>query len=408
MKKIYLATISLFLTLTVLAQWSPVNNGITNLSSGAKLLGSSTTHLFSGTIGGQKMYRTNTNGNNWTEIQPPLSGNVPECGHYFNGRYFSGLNASVDCIFYTTDNGNTWNSVTGSPQATVVRGFFNVSGDLFAYTSSKGIYKSTDGGTTWSVANNGLSNLNVIAMETINSKLIAATIGGGVFSSSDNGSTWVQSNTGIPSGDLSASWAWRMGTSLYYTSQGGGWYTSNNNGANWTAWSKPAVMGLGLNEVYRNGSNLYIETRHFSGGLKDSVYYSSNEGASWLNITANLTASNLNANGITAFNGDVFIAYNLMAPNMGIYRRTASVGLTESNLSDLISLYPNPFQNQLNLINSSQQRIASVSIYNQQGKLVLSVTEPGRTVDTDRLPEGVYLIRVTFSDQSFFYRKLIK
>lgn len=408
MKKLYLPTLFLLLGLPVWAQWSPVNNGLTNLTSGAKLLGNSNTHLFSGTLGGQKMYRTNTNGNNWVEIQPPVSGNVPECGHYFNGRYFSGLNASTDCIFYTTDNGTTWNSVSGGPQTTVVRGFLNLSGDVFAYTSSKGIYKSADGGSTWSAANTGLSNLNVAWMETLNSKLLAATIGGGVFISSDNGASWVQSNTGIASGDLNATYVWRMGTSLYYTSQGGGWYSSSNSGTNWTVWAKPAVMGLGINEIYRNGSNLYLESRHFAGGLRDSVYFSSNEGANWLNITGNLAANNLNASGITEFNNDVFIAYNIMSPNMGIYRRTASVGLNENQLSVLINPYPNPLQDKLFLTNQSPYGIVSVTIYDYQGKLVSPHHHPTFPITTSKLPDGMYLLHITLSDNTVLHKKLVK
>lgn len=281
MGKNYLSTLILFAGInTCFAQWEQVNNGITNLISGAKLLSGSNTHLFAGTLGGNKMYRTNDNGSNWIEITSPVAGNVPECGFSFSGKYFSGLNSSTNCIFYTNDNGTTWNSVTGGPQTTVVRGFSSLSGNIFAYTSSVGIYRSTDGGSTWSAANSGLTNLNVIRMELINTKLIAATIGGGIFVSTDNGATWVQSNTGIAGGDLNAELVWKMGNNLYYTAQGGSSYSSNNEGTNWSSWTKPAAMGLGVLETHRNGTDLYMESRHFSGGLRDSIYITSNEGVS--------------------------------------------------------------------------------------------------------------------------------
>lgn len=317
MRKIYLSTVILFASITCFAQWGQVNNGIANLTQGASLLGSSDTYLFAGTLGDYKMYRTNDNGNNWIEINLPAPFSVPVCGYYFSGKYFSGLNVSTDCVFYTTDNGTTWNSVTGGPKTTGVRGFHSLSGNIFAYTSSVGIYKSSDGGSTWSAANSGLTNLNVIWMETINTKLIAATIGGGVFISTDNGATWVQSNTGIAGGDLNAVLVWRMGSNLYYTAQGGGSYLSTDEGTTWSSWTKPSVMGLGVQEIHRYGSNLYMEARHFSGGLRDSVYITSDEGVSWTNITANLSATDLNAYGITEFGGFVFIAYNLISPNLG-------------------------------------------------------------------------------------------
>jgi len=408
MRKIIFFTVSLLASITCFAQWTQVNNGITNLTMGAKLLGSSNTHLFSGTLGGPKMYRTNDNGNNWTEIQPPVTLNVPVCGYFFSGKYFSGLNSSMNCIYYTTDNGTTWNSVAGGPQTTVVRGFISLSGNIFAYTSNSGIYKSADGGLNWSAANSGLSNLNVIWMETINTKIIAVTIGGGVFISVDNGTTWVQSNTGIAGGDLNAELIWRMGTTLYYTAQGGGSYSSVNEGSNWTSWTKPAVMGLGVKEIYRNGSNLYMRSRHFSGGLKDSIYLSSNEGISWSNITENLSATDLNASGITEFNGNAFIAYNIVSPGQGIYRRLTTVGIKDNILSNSFMMYPNPFNDRIILSNLSNKIIKHISIYDTQGKLVLSDNGSIGIINTSELNNGLYIIELIFSDNSTVHRKLVK
>ncbi len=408
MRKIYLSTVILFASITCFAQWGQVNNGITNLTSGAKLLGSSNTHLFSGTLGGGKMYRTNDNGNSWTEIQAPVPGNVPECGYYFNGKYFSGLNSSMNCVYYTIDNGTNWNNVTGGPQTTVVRGFIDLSGSIFAYTSSAGIYKSSDGGLSWSAANSGLTNLNIIWMETINTKLIAATIGGGIFISTDNGVTWAQSNSGIAGGDLNAELVWRMGNNLYYTAQGGGSYSSNNEGTTWASWTKPYVMGLGVLEIHRYGSNLYMEARHFSGGLRDSVYISSNEGVSWTNITDNLSATDLNASGITEFGGFVFIAYNLISPNLGIYRRASTVGIEENVISNDIIIYPNPFTNKIVLSNFSNLIIKQVFIYDNLGKLIISANGGTNEINMDNLNTGLYFIKITLSDNSTVTRKLIK
>lgn len=409
MKKISLSALILFTCInSCFAQWGQVNNGITNLTSGAKLLGNSNTHLFAGTLGGYKMYRTNDNGNNWIEIQPPVASNVPECGYYFSGKYFSGLNSSMNCIFYTDDNGTTWNSVTGGPQTTVVRGFISLSGIIFAYTSSAGIYKSSDGGLTWSTANSGLTNLNVIGMETINTKLIAATIGGGVFISADNGATWVQSNTGITGGDLNTELVWKMGSNLYYIAQGGGSYSSNNEGTTWSNWTKPSVMGLAVLEIHRNGSNIYMEARHFSGGLRDSIYMTSNEGASWTNITANLSASDLNASGITEFNGYTFIAYNLISPGQGIYRRGTPVGLSDNDLSNSFIMYPNPFDDRIFLPNLSKETLKQISIYDSQGKKVLSENSNINFINTLELNNGLYIIELIFSDNTTVHKKLIK
>jgi photosystem II stability/assembly factor-like uncharacterized protein len=406
MKKIYLLTLILLVNASVFAQWGPVNNGISNLSFGAKLLGSSDTYLFSGTLAGAKMYRTSDNGNNWSEIDPPVSGNVPECGYYFDGKYFAGLNSSQECIFFTTDDGSTWSIVTGGPQTTWVRGFTSLSGNIFAYTSSAGIYKSSNG-SDWESANEGLGNYNVIWMETINTKLIAATIGGGVFISSDNGDNWVQSNSGIAGDALNATLVWRMGSGLYYMEQGGTSYSSADEGSTWTAWSKPAVMGLAVNEIYRKGNNLYMESRHFAGGLRDSVYLSANEGANWTNITENLSATDLNASGITEFNSYAFIAYNIVSPGLGIYRRGISTGIAAEYSSDQAIIFPNPFNEKIAITNQSDQKIKQVSIYDSMGKLILSETG-SNYIDTAWLNDGIYIIQVVFANNARIQSKLIK
>lgn len=409
MKKIYLSAAAFFVGVSCFAQWSQVNTGIANLSSGAKLIGSSNTHLFSGTLGGYKMYKSSDNGTNWSETQLPYFNGVPECGYYFSGKFFAGMSGSLDCIYYTTDNAATWNTVTGAPASSVVRGFTSLSGNIFAYTSNKGVFKSTDGGLNWSDANSGLTNLNVIRMEVINSKLIAATIGAGIFVSVDNGATWTQSNSGIAGGDLNATLVWQMGTNLYYTQQGIASYKSTDDAANWTTWTKPSFMGLGVNEVYRNGNNLYLESRHYSGGLKDSVYTSSNEGITWTNITANLNAGDLNASGITEFGGFAFIAYNLSSPNLGIYRRAIAVGIHENTKSNLIASYPNPFNEQIILANFSSEKIKQISLYDVHGKqMVVEVNSFNNTINTTALSNGLYMIEITFGDNSIIRQKLIK
>jgi len=405
MKKIsLLISISILSINCLKAQWTQVNSGISDLTQGSKTLASSDTYLFSGA--NAKMFRSNTNGNSWSEIQPPISLNVPVSGYFFNGNYFAGMNASTSCIYYSSDHGSNWNSTNGAPTASVVRGFIDLSSNLFAYTSNLGIYKSTDGGVNWNPSNTGLTNLNVIDMEIINNKLIATTIGGGVFISSDNGDNWVQSNTGIGSGELNGTLTWRMGTNLYYVEQGGASYISINEGANWTTWTKPQVMGLNPLEVHRSGNNLYIESRHLDMTvfqLKDSVYLSQDEGNSWTNITNDLP-NNLNGSGLHEFNGLVFIAFNNISPGLGIYRRDISTAIEENLSTQTTLLHPNPFHHQLNLSN----QVENIRIYNILGKEVLYVTNPSKYINTTFLDNGTYILEIELTDKSKHIQKFIK
>jgi photosystem II stability/assembly factor-like uncharacterized protein len=392
-----ICTLILFTSIHSSAQWTQVNTGISDLSQGAILLGHTSNYIFSGTLGGAKMYRSNDNGTNWNEIQPPVAMNIPVSAYYFNGNYFAGLNSSSNCIFYSGDDGSTWNPTTGSPVASVVRGFIHLQNNLYAFTSNSGIYKSTDGGLNWTQEVNGLSNLNVIRMETISSKLYAATIGGGIFISTNNGASWDSSSNGIATGDLNGENVWRMGSDLYYYAQGGVAYKSIDEGINWTSWSMPAEFGLGLNEIYRSGNNLYIESRHFTTGLRDSIYLSNDEGMNWQNITDNLDATNLNGFGITEHNAYAYIAYNIISPNEGIYRHGVSVGI-ESNQTEnsSVSIYPNPAKDLITIQPGLSQTSGSFLLTDLCGKSLSGpVSFMGKmSYDIRALPCGVYFLRI--------------
>jgi photosystem II stability/assembly factor-like uncharacterized protein len=400
MKNVYFFLLLLLISIGSSAQWSQVNTGIASLTAGASLLGSSDTYLFAKANG--KMYRTNDNGDHWAEIAPPVPLNTTECGYYFSGKYFAGMNASTDCIYYSTDNGSNWNATTGSPTASVVRGFIGLGANIFAYTSNKGIYKSTDGGLNWAAANTGLTNLNVIKMEVISSKLVAITIGAGVFISTDNGANWVQSNSGISSGGLNASLVWRMGTELFYTEQGGGAYKSIDEGASWTTWIKPTVMGISPVEIFRKGANFYVKSRFLATGLTDSIFITSNEGSTWKNITANLPA-NLNGSGIMEFNGYAFYAYNLSSPGLGIYRSGTSTGLSEKSIARELTFYPNPTNGKLYLNVGSSIIGNKYFVYDQFGKQIMKedITDSNTSIDLSSFANGIYYIGI---DRHFLHK----
>lgn len=384
------ALIALCLTTAAAAQWAQVNNGIANLSNGAYTLGASDSHVFAKTL--TALYRSADNGDNWEEIDPPVANNTTESGAFFNGRYFAGLNASSACIFYTDNNGDSWTEAPGAPTATVVRGFLEYGGALYAYTSSAGIYRTTDG-TSWTAVNNGLTNLNVIGMSAAGPYFLAATIGGGVFRTI-NGASWTQA-TGIAPGDLNGENTWQMGNFQYYTAQGGAVYRSADFGSSYTAWTAPTQFGLGLLEVKRFGTSLYIEARHFAGGgLRDSLYRSTNEGASWTNITGNLNAADLAGSGILAHDGYLFIGYNLTSPNQGIYRYALSTDVRESSVADRPAVFPNPTSGLATVNLPSAVTSARYMLFDALGSLVASGwAASGHQLDLSALASGCYTLR---------------
>lgn len=236
-----------------------------------------------------------------------------------------------------------------------------------------------------------------------------------MFLSSDNGNNWTQSNTGI-TGNLSGTFVWTMGSNVYlYLKTLNRYYSSNNQGASWTTAVKPSFLQSSIigqtksiKEVYRSGNNFYMmSATQYGISITDSVFVTKNEGANWTNITENLPNDILGA-GLTEFGGNIFIAYG--SAYFGIYRRatTINVGTNENILVDLISIYPNPFNDKIVLSNSTNEKIKQISVYNNLGKLTLSEIGNTEYINTAGLSNGFYLMEIIFSDNSIVKRKLIK
>ena len=371
-------------------QWTPVNNGLTNLTQGAATHGSSPTHLFA--RGGGNLFRSSDNGDSWTVVANPEFLNPSDCGYFFADRYFAGLNSAQACIHYTEDEGDTWSPADGAPTATVVRGFFEYGGALYAYTSNAGIYRTIDG-ESWAAVNNGLANLNVIGMCAAGPYFLAATVGGGVFRTI-NAATWIQA-TGIASGDLNGENIWYVGGSQYYTAQGGAIYRSSSAGETWSAWTAPLQFGLGVVEVKRFDTRIYVEARHLAGGgQRDSVYVTTN-GTSWENITTNLNAADLNGSGLLEHNGYAFIAYSFLSPGTGILRYDLSTGVYDGMGTIAPSIFPNPTEDVVTIIFSTSLGVLNYALLDAAGRTIRSgrYTYGPTQVDMGGLAPGCYILR---------------
>ena len=385
------ACVFAFLTVVpAMAQWTQVNNGFSTLDYGAATHGTTPTHVFARAY--NVLYRSADHGGTWTPVANPIAGNPSDIGYYFNGRYFAGSSSITACIHYTDNEGDTWTSAPGAPTATVVRGFFEYGGGLYAYTSTAGIYRTVDG-NSWTAVNNGLTNLNVIGMASSGPYFVAATIGGGVFRTI-NAASWTQS-TGIGAGDLNGENVWRMGGMLYYSAQGGAEYMSADYGQTWAAWTQPAFFGLGMVEVKRFGTTLYLESRHFAGGQRDSLYRSTNEGASWTNITGNLSAADINGSGILEHDGYAFIGYNIGSPGLGIYRYSLSTGVDDMLAMSTPAVFPNPAEDAINITLPLEVGATNYALLDAAGRSVLSgrLMQGNAQVELAGLAPGSYLLR---------------
>ena len=97
----------------------------------------------------------------------------------------------------------------------------------------------------------------------------------------------------------------------------------------------------------------------------------------------------------------------------GHVRIYSLVNLNENQLSvddelldNYLELYPNPVTNILS-IESKITSISKVEIYTVLGKKIKEITSNFGSITTDKLPKGIYIIRI-YSEESSMIRKIIK
>jgi hypothetical protein len=70
----------------------------------------------------------------------------------------------------------------------------------------------------------------------------------------------------------------------------------------------------------------------------------------------------------------------------------AGVGIEEIDISENISLYPNPTQDLLRIVSDLQ--IKQIEIHDVNGKLVKQIINPKQTISIAELPKGIYMLQI--------------
>ena len=128
----------------------------------------------------------------------------------------------------------------------------------------------------------------------------------------------------------------------------------------------------------------------------------------------NMTFSNpFSNNGITTFGEDVNGELYTAGIGSGTIFKVvdATLGIAENSLSDL-KLFPNPTKDTITLeVSNSIIRIQSIDIYTIQGKLISSqkdLNSQTTTVSTKEFQNGIYVVKVTDSENNSMFKKIIK
>jgi len=257
--------------------WKVSNTGMGNRIVGRLIIDpTNSAVLLAGTNGG--IYRSTNYGVNWSRVQ---TGNMKELVFdAVNPNYVYAANYSSTKFYRSTDNGQNWTQITSGLPSGKSRMAIAVTPDDSNYvyaivTNSRtfeGLYLSTDRGLNftqmsntpnimdYSATGSGTSgqawyDLDIAADPT--DRDIIYVGGVNIFKSTDKGKTWKINAHWVGSGGAPAIHAdqhvleYQPNTDHLYVGNDGGIYFTTNGGSSWTDISK----GIGIAQIYRLGQS---------------------------------------------------------------------------------------------------------------------------------------------------------
>lgn len=203
-------------------------------------------------------------------------------------------------VFFTvefilsTDNGITW-SLINQPSGVNNNSFaFNSHGHIFVGSVKNdehtgGVYRSTDRGASWTRV--GLSNtISVAALDIASNGTIFAGAYNGLYLTTDNGNSWIKTMTGLRD-SIVLSFAIYPDGLMFTSTLRDGIYRSTDSG---NAWTLTALRKFGVEFLIGTSSgDIFAGIGNWGGISPEGVFYSNNNGTTWLELNGGLTDRNV-------------------------------------------------------------------------------------------------------------------
>lgn len=215
-------------------------------------------------------------------LQPyKIAGIETDPNHWLTGTQDNGA-------MYRNNSGFTVKHVGGGDGRSGLINPDNVSNIIFS--SNEVIFSSTDAGATkglitptgandsWPTLTHNINNFHEVLAGYTN----------GIFKFNPNTATWTNRGAAGNSALVNCP----SSSTRFYAANGNKFYRSDNSGDSWTDLSAKTgfpTNNIGISDIIVSQANsavVYFTIRGFAAGQK--VYYSSNAGESWTNITADL------------------------------------------------------------------------------------------------------------------------
>ena len=360
----------------------PAGNSFFNLCSSKNKVFARTWDSFNG----GRMFLTNGDGTNWTQIGSADSGNDILSIVMLDSKILAG---TWNGFIQSTDDGTTWNAFapTGIPADTAIWSIVTINTTLFAGTTGD-IYKSSDNGNTWTEISSGIAaDARITSIVASGDNLFAGSAGNGVFKSTNGGASWITINSNLT--DTRISQLVVLGNKLFAVTLTGV-YLSDNSGTSWAA--DPSVL--------KNVNCLVAVNKQLIAGTDDNgAYVSVDNGVTWTSFSSGMPADtriwSLAVSSDRLFAGTSSGIWGTSSPTDVKVER--GVPLTFS----LKQNYPNPFNPSTNISFSIPSKsFVSLKIYDRFGREVA-------TIFSEEISAGYYTRKwnaANISSGIYFYR----
>jgi photosystem II stability/assembly factor-like uncharacterized protein len=283
------------------------------------------------------LFDSKDSGTTWdlfANIFPAAGINSADCFAFFNSKLFAGTGSN---IYASTDAGKSWVTESADLNYMEVTSIQPIGNKIIAGTYSSGLFISTDAGASWNSDDSGLVRTNVTGFALLGSEIFARCeqpiVGeneGSVYSLNHDGYSWkyltdslmkshwynavysiaasdgdvfaVDENRIFVSHDSGMTWSTCFTSqnqgflALYptpdglFATTGNGIYESDDDGDTWSS----ANTGIAANDAYmltiaQGPSAIYC------GSSDGAVYFSSDNGGTWNNITPPHSTENIEA-----------------------------------------------------------------------------------------------------------------
>ncbi len=265
-------------------------------------------------LGDLGVYRSTDFGNSWTEAN-----NGIECYdeitniEIINDKVFT-WSCYSNRSYMTSNNGENWSPFGFNNQNSSLVCFIIQNGlDVFAGTYS-GLYLSKDNCENWKALNSGLSNSHILSLYFNDSFLYAGT-SNGLYKSINYGDNWSEIQGNLPYfGSISS--IVKKGNKFFVGCSNSSGITgvlcSEDNGESWVSLNK-GLTDTSITSLVLNNGNLY------AGTWNGKIFFSSNDGESWKNITVLNSYFPTNLNNVTILIKDSVI---YAGTSYGVYKST--------------------------------------------------------------------------------------